>query len=246
MGYTGTITYKDLITNLVNAISGYCQNINKDAILPDAMNPEKEPRILKQFSRKKTNDCWAKGKPVDKLDGGLSLIMLAKSVTSDTVKTQLNKFFDDRGISNKDDEVITFKGLMNFYVNAASFITSRILLIGNSFYADAKYSGSVFGEKEMIDSSWAIPLYDSSDDVVYQNYVEKKWDRDENFDPVTPKYTNQNIKDDVSLLVNSMINRIGIKFVKTNITFGCCSSSSSSCCSSCSSSSSMFIAYMEI
>ncbi len=238
MAYSGSVTYKDLIDELVIAITNYCENVDKNVSLPDQLKPG-SVALSRYLSRKSTNDMWAKAVVVDNDTEYNNLI---RSVSSTTVRNQLNEFFSARNISSKSDEVITFKGLMNFYVNAASFVAARIILVGNSFYNPLENYTSI-NENDMCNAKWSIRLYKQAN-VTYYDY--KDWDPSQNFSPISQKYTYQNVIDDIKSLTQSMINPRGVKYVKTNITFGCCSSSSSSSCSSCSSSSSLFIAYMEI
>ena len=238
MAFSGSITYSTIINGLLSAIVGYCKNIGRNAELPPELTPG-SVALERYFSRKKTNDAWAKVTVVTDDDEYNNLI---SAVSYDTVKNQLNQFFKDRGISTKSDEVITFKGLMNFYANAASFVAARIILVGSSFY-NPLGNNTVINQSDMYNANWSIPLYKQAN-VTYYDYQD--WDPSQNFNPLTQKYTYQNVVKDITNLTCSMVNPYGVKYVKNNITFGCCSSSSSSSCSSCSSSSSLFIAYMEI
>ena len=256
--YNETVTYQDLINDVIDKIKNLCINVDKNPSLPKELNPVGTPddddkeRIISQFTRKTENDCWAKF-TIESKNNSLLANTLNKKVLSgandkdpapDTVKGQLNSFLKTKGITSKTDEVITFKGLMNFYVNAASFIASRIVLVGNSLYAPDGTEGIKFTESESMKAKWSVALYNNGN-VTYSNSSDY-WNKENNFAYGKLTYTSENIKTDIVNIIRSIANPTGVEYVKATITFGCCSSSSSSSCCSCSSSSSLFIAYMEI
>lgn len=247
--YNETVTYQDLINDVIDKIKNLCINVDKNPSLPKELNPVGTPddddkeRIISQFTRKTENDCWAKF-TIESKNNSLLANTLNKKVTSSTVAAQLNSFLDTKGITSKTNEVITFKGLMNFYVNAASFVASRIVLVGNSFYAPDGTEGIKFTESESMKAQWSVALYNNGD-VTYSNSSDY-WNKENNFAYGKLTYTSENIKTDIANIIRSIANPTGVEYAKATITFGCCSSSSSSSCCSCSSSSSLFIAYMEI
>lgn len=237
--YSNIVTYQNLIDDVVEKIKNLCINVDKDPNLPDVIKPT-HSWILSQFTRKSENDCWARAT----VEGNTLLTdTLNKRVTEATVRSQFNSFLTSKGITNKNDEVITFKGLMNFYVNAASFVASRIVLVGNSMYAPDIAEGVAFTAEDSLKANYAKALYNSGS-VTYSN--NSIWDKENNFKYGIQTYSADDIKNDVANIIRSIANPAGVEYAKATITFGCCSSSSSSSSSSCSSSSSLFIAYMEI
>lgn len=237
--YSNIVTYQNLIDDVVEKIVNLCINVDKDPNLPNVIKPGYSWR-LSQFTRKSTNDCWANAV----IEGNTLLAdTLNIRVSSDIVRSQFNSFLTSKGITNKNDEVITFKGLMNFYVNAASFVASRIVLVGNSMYAPDVAEGVAFTAEDSLKADYAKALYNSGS-VAYSNNSD--WDKENNFKYGIQTYSANDIKNDVANIIRSIANPAGVEYAKATITFGCCSSSSSSSSSSCSSSSSLFIAYMEI
>lgn len=237
--YKETVTYQDLIDDVIDKIKNLCINVDKAPSLPNEIKPGYE-WIMSQFTRQSNNDCWAKAT----IEGNSLLSdTLNKQVASSTVRSQFNSFLSSVGITNKNDEVITFKGLMNFYVNAASFIAARIIMVGNSMYAPNVAEGASFTASDSMKAKWSVALYNSGS-VSYSD--NSAWKKDNNFKYGVETYTSTDVKNDISNIIKSIAKPSGVEYAKATITFGCCSSSSSSSCCSCSSSSSLFIAYMEI
>ena len=120
------ITYQDLIDDVIDKIKNLCINVDNDPMDPESerkLPNEIKPGytwIISQFTRKTSNDCWAKAtiEGSNLLANTLSKKVLSgtddKDPASDTVKYQFNDFLNTKGITSKTNEVITFKGLMNF------------------------------------------------------------------------------------------------------------------------------------
>lgn len=232
--YNDVVTYQDLIDNVIDKISSFCINVG---LTQTELNSKIPDHIRPGYSWILDNNqsCWVKAT--------VSSNSLCKPVALTTVKDQFNAFLNERGLLAKNNEVITFKGLMNFYVNAASFLSSRIVLVGNSMYVPDIIDDSSFTAQDSLNTEYAKAFY-NSDDVTYNYY--NNWDNSNNFQYGKNTYTANDIQNDISNLIKSISNDAGVEYAKTTLTFGCCSSSSSSSSSSCSSSSSLFVAYMEI
>ena len=86
--YKETVTYQDLIDDVIDKIKNLCINVDKAPSLPNEIKPGYEWR-LSQFTRKSTNDCWAKAV----IEGNTLLSdTLNKQVASSTVTSQFNSF----------------------------------------------------------------------------------------------------------------------------------------------------------
>lgn len=192
------ITYKDLTDKIYELIINKCDNIDKTIPING------QTYTISSTSKTKCTLTINDNKLVP--------------VSASVVKTQLDSFLSSRGIKSKENEVITFKGMMNFYANISSFLSAKMVLVGSSFR----------GEKYIIYNASAT------------NYTSVQTAlKDKN-------YTKSQIETDVNSLLNAINSTSKVLYPATTITYTCSSSSSSSSSSSCSSSSSMFIAYMEI
>lgn len=204
------IVYKDLIDDVYNKILSTCCNIGsfKNGI-PSSMKNGSTYIIS-------SNTVGSSTYKVSATVNDDVMVVVQK----ETVKTQLDQFLADRGIKSKENEVITFKGMMNFYNNIASFFAAKLILVETSFGNDGAFL--FYNAKETnYTSVSAIPMTDVD-------------------------FTPTQIETSMSEMLKAINSTTKTWYPKTNITYTCSSSSSSSSSSSCSSSSSMFIAYMEI
>lgn len=234
------ITYSDLILDVYNKIISNCKNIDKFASdVPVYMKNSTSKEDVYDFTIKSAvlsnNTLSAMGKVKD-----LAMVV----VPSSTVRQQLEEFLKNRGIFSKGTifstnengetvvttpgETITFKGMMNFYNNIASFLSKRLIVVGNSFNTKTCLFYNHLSTSEI----GAYPTVSALNQGVGGN---------ENLD-----FTPDQIETSMSQMLNAINSTSKIWYPKTDIKYTCSSSSSSSSSSSCSSSSSMFIAYMEI
>lgn len=147
---------------------------------------------------------------------------LLVTVSSDTVKTQLQNFLTSRGVATKLNEIVSFKGIMNYYANIASFLSAKLMFVTNSF------------------NSGTFVFYNATNTTFPD--VNKSGD--------VKDYTQTEINTTITDIMNAINNVQNIHYANTVLTYNsscsCSSSSSSSSSSSCSSSSSSFIVYMDI
>jgi hypothetical protein len=233
------ITYSDLILDVYNKIISNCKNIDHfDSDVPVYMRNSTTGDDVYDFTIKSAvlskNTLSAMGKVKD------SAMVV---VPSSKVRQQLEEFLKNRGIASKGPlfstnengevvttpgETITFKGMMNFYNNIASFLSKRLIVVGNSFNTTT----CLFYNHLSTDEIGAYPTVSALNQGIGEN---------ENLD-----FTSDQIETSMSQMLNAINSTSKIWYPKTDIKYTCSSSSSSSSSSSCSSSSSMFIAYMEI
>lgn len=140
-----------------------------------------------------------------------------KIVSDSTVTNDFNNFLTSRGIVYKNDEVISFKAMMNYFNNVSSFIATKLVTVSNSF-GSGKY---IFYNSQ----NNSYPAVNTGKDI---------------------DFTPSDVSSTINEMLGIINNVSKIHYPTTNITYTCSSSSSSSSSSSCSSSSSLFIAYMEI
>ena len=210
------ITYGDLIAGIYEKIISVCQNI-------DGYRSDASLRPGHSYSRNVNSD------PSNPQSAGVTVTATMvssgylNSVSSGTVRDQLNSFLSSRGLAGKAGQYVSSRGMVNFYANLAAFLSAKLIRVANSYTgASAIYyyaSGSV-------DSIPNAP-----------NAV--------GIDPST-------VQSEVDGLVRNVANDWYMYVTRYSYSMACCSSSScsssTSCCSSCScsSSSSWFIAFMRL
>ena len=207
------IVYQDLIDFVLRNIKSHCSNI--DAF---ASNVPVSLRNGSSYVLASTPGGNGTVTATGTVNDGLLV-----TVSSATVKKQLNDFLVARGIKNKPDRVVAFKDIMNFYNNIASFLATKLMFVSNSF------------------GSGTFIFYNSAN-TSFPSV---------NLDITSIDFTNPEVKTSITDLMNAINNVSNTHYAATTIVYTCSSSSSSSCSSSsssssCSSSSSMFIAYMDI
>ena len=160
-------------------------------------------------------------------------------VTEQNIKDDFNDFLSARGINITDkvkdntegnkSEIISMKGIMNFYANVSSFIASRLIYVVDSY------------------GHGPVLFYNHNSGISYSNVT-----FDSIIDKNHPDFTSSEIETCTNNLLDSLTNTTKVYNVNVVLNYysSCCSSSSSSSssssCSSSSSSSSWFIAYMDI
>lgn len=218
------ITYSDLIDKTLELIKSRCQNI--DAFASSVPSTLKNGASWTLSTATVSHRVSSSGKQSSANHTLTTTATVSDStlvtVTSDTVKSQLNSFLTSRGIYQTPDEHVSFKGIVNFYNNVSSFMAAKIMFVTNSFGA---------GTFVFYNSSGST--YPSC--TVYDNLEQ---------------YTLSQVQTNVQEVLNSVNNVQNLHYATTTLTYNsscsCSSSSSSSSSSSCSSSSSTYIVYMDI
>jgi len=184
---------------------------------------------------------------------------LTTPVPFSTVESEFNNYMRDRGMEDREDTVLSFKAMLNFFQNVASFMHVKVVQLYSPHQSGNKtvfYYRSAGTPVNGIDNKPTVTHYGT---VTYFRPVQP-FNKDNpayeeitvsiptsNFDAETA-ITNTDVQNSVSSYMNS-INRLeGLYAVSTyyQLTCSSCSSSCSSSSSSCSSSSSAFIVYMDI
>ena len=221
------IVYDDLVDVVIETILSSAQNVDYWKNVPAQFRAGYSRSISKTITVYPYNDNrHGSYHPPVNYTGRTTLTMndnYCQLVPQSIVREQFEQFLAERGLTFKKGTIMTLRGILNFIVNAASFIRSRLILVG------------------MSDTSAVCVMYSSAStsySSVTSEYAEMSEDT----------YYSQEMQDFLTALNNTSRLRI----LKYNIAVSCCSSSSSSSSSSCSSSSSssssssVFIAYMKI
>lgn len=256
------ITYKDLVDYAVNKIKASCHNIDAfSSIVPEQY---KNGSVITKASKywPRTSHPWgvqwrAEHTSTIKAttsDSALAVVPLA------TVTSQINEFMQSRGLLTKEDTVMSFKTIINFFNNLSAFMSVKLWHIyspvqgtrGIIFYN----SGAV--TYPTVSTSTYNPVY-TGNKIIYHKPVEP-------YNPEQPEYeeieidevqaptdeeadiTLDNLQTTVDSFISNMNNVSNVHQALITLAYACssCSSSSSSSSSSCSSSSSSFIVYMDI
>jgi hypothetical protein len=214
------IVYQDLLDKTLDMIKSKCSNI--DAFASGV------PSTLKNG----TTWTLASGTVGHNVNGSTTNHTLSTTATvsdsllvtvpASTVKSQLQSFLTSRGIATKPDDIVSFKGIMNYYANISAFLSAKLMFVANSF------------------SSGTFVFYNSSN----TNYPSVT------AETAGLNYPLSEVKTTLTEVMNSINNVQNVHYANTVLTYNSsccsCSSSSSSSSSSCSSSSSSFIVYMDI
>lgn len=221
------IVYDDLVDVVIETIISSAQNIDSWKNVPAQFKAGYSRTITKTITVTPYNDHrHGSYHPPVNYTGRTTLTMndnYCQLVTQAIVREQFAQFLAERGLTWKKGTIMTLRGILNFIVNAASFIRSRLILVG------------------MSDTSTVCVMYNSGS-VSYSAVT------DEYESMTEDAYYSQEMQDFLTALNNTSRLRV----LKYNVAVSCCSSSSSSSSSSCSSSSSssssssVFIAYMKI
>ena len=145
-----------------------------------------------------------------------------KVVQLATIRNQLNEFLSNRGIAQPKETIMTQRGILNFFINVASFVKTKVVMVGNDLTQDTAVV-YVEGNNTITD----FPRNNS------------------NLGDIEPsKLSKENVED----MIEALARITNYHQMHYELTVNCCSSSSSSSSSSCSSSSSssIFIAYLMI
>lgn len=257
------ITYKDLVDYAVNKIKASCHNI--DAFSSDVPAQYKNGSVVtkasKYWSRTQNsyNGNTYRSEHTSTIKATTSDTSLA-IVSTETVTSQINEFMQSRGLLTKNDTVMSFKAIINFFNNLSAFMSVKLAHIyspvqgtrGIIFYN----SGNVTYPE--VSTTIYTPIYTGNKITYYKP--------SEPFNPETSTYTeveidevqtptdeeaiisSENLQTSVDSFINNINSLNNVHQALITLAYACssCSSSSSSSSSSCSSSSSSFIVYMDI
>ena len=233
------ILYKDLKDYALNLIKSSCWNINNknstswseySAYISNKSTPSHFRNgaswtiLTKKVTEKKTNSGHTKSIAIPNCTITYKTTIndkLLVPVYHGTIDTQLTSFLTSKGINTKSNEVVSFKGMLNFMNNLAVFMASKLVHVVNS----------IDGQSYIFYVASANP--DTSKNAITDNNL-----------------TSKDIETNLQQIM-AAINNVSNVHYASNVISYTCSSSSSSSSSSCSSSSSsssssMFIAYMQL
>lgn len=228
-------TYGELVQDALNRICNIAQNIDSFRNVPEEFQ-NGYSRIIHRHNFNTTVSWDGNGTEVKPVGTSASMKWtlnnhLCAVVPRATVEQQFNEFMTQRGIVQKSNTLMSFKGILNFYANLSAFCCGRLF--------------SLTGQR----NSAEVIFYDSTASG------------SDSFPPVSTNDSNiETTLDDLNVFASELIenlnrpSRVVNAIYTTNLS--CCSSSSSSCSSSCSSSSSsscsssssssFFIAFMKL
>ena len=106
------IIYQDLISYVTALTASLCSNVN-------GFNSD-VPNYIKNGI---TYNLATRGQVVAKATVSDSVCSV---VSSSTIQSQLNSFLAARGMQTANDTVISFKHIMNFFNNIASFLAAKL------------------------------------------------------------------------------------------------------------------------
>ena len=132
------IKYGDLKTQVLNLIKSRCQNIDSWRDMPAALR-NGWYRDVSKGSGVEYNYCRSS---VDDT--------IANVVASSTVESNFDSFMTTCGVNAKADQVITYRGLINFLSCAYRYIATHCVIITNEDTAD-----------------WAVVWYNGSSSTPY-------------------------------------------------------------------------------
>lgn len=203
------ITYEELVNFVLNNIKSRCDNVydeTKEARLGLGFNNGDSYNLCKNGSCRTT---------INVTDS------VCKAVHFNVVKQQFTDFLISRGIYTKEGSSFTsVKGIMNFFNNVSSFMTTKLLLLSNETANNVVESRCFY-----VDTNSSFP--------------------DVNLPPTGVDFTSNDMSLTASQILKNICNTGNARSVYSNIQYISSSCSSSSCSSSsCSSSSSSYIVYM--
>lgn len=221
------IVYDDLVDVVIETILSSAQNIDSWKNVPDQFKAGYKRSVNSTLTVTPYND-HRHGSYHAPVDYPISATLTMNDnycqlVSQAKVRSDFDAFLAERGLTFKKGTIMTLRGILNFIVNAAAFIRTRLILVG------------------MSDTDTVCVIYDQN----ASNYPSVT---DEHVELAEDAYYLQEMQDFLTALNSTSRLRV----LKYNIAVSCCSSSSSSSSSSCSSSSSssssssVFIAYMKI
>lgn len=271
------ITYEDLLTESIKKIQSVCSNIgdsyNDD--VPALLRNGTSDLVIKEFPitensqgevYKSACNGWVISNHTSNIKATVEDTML-NLVPISTIKRQLEEFLSSRGVKTQSNETITFKNMMAFYNNLASFLSSKLVYVtslyttsvcvfynpNNVTYPNVTIQDGIsvyiIPDSTPYRIGWLSLTQDSSTPLtpfVGTKYIIKTpgeyynhpYHWNGNGYVTDDEYTSSQIETSLSDLLNSIGSTNNIHYALTKLVYACCSSSSSSCSSSSSSSSS--------
>lgn len=223
------ITYKDLTDLVLSTIKSRCANIGNTNSISSWLKPGASTTKYSSVTTQGTTDGMPAGNPGFKPSTVSTSATFSisstpvSSVSEEIITYQFNAFMADRGLANRANTAMTLRGILNFIANAAAFIKTKVIVVGNDYTKD---TAVIYAPDNTNFPSVSTDLSSTSQDQFMLTNLDE--------------------------MINALNNVQGYYQCYYNFSVSCCSSSSSSCSSSCSSSSSssssssVFIAYMKI
>lgn len=196
------LTYRQLYDSTLSKIKSMCYNIDSNN-LPSQLKSGYSAVIAQRGDAR----VW------------FNIQNPVSTVSSSTVQSDLQSFLTSRGVWTKLDQIVTPRGLLNFFSNVAVFCRSRISVVSS----------------QLVSTGYPVYLSTASQPSVTSLTMDEEI------------VNNIEINDMLNLLNNLLQTNCGTLTVRYNTVTTCSCSSTSSCCSSsssCCSSSSFFIAFM--
>lgn len=200
-----TLTYADLKDLALEHVLAMCRNIAGKSTVPSTMRAG----YIKQFTKD---------------SGGANFVLSSNSAVYDvdeaTIRIKFEQFMTASGISKKNTQVPTTRGLINFWNNVSSFCAAYLKIAASSFPEGNPDQCLIFDNSVNIASA-KYTILNKEEEVITADDVNKSLEYIKNLATTTNT-------------IKAMVYSIQ--------SFSSCSSSSSS--SSCSSS--VFIGYMKL
>ena len=119
------ITYGDLINGVYDKIISTCDNIG-------GYSSSSSLRPGHSYTRSYNNHAGDKSTGVS-MTATMYGSSYLSTVSSSTVRSQLDSFFQSRGLASKAGEYITTRGMINFYANLAAFLSAKLVRVVSSY-----------------------------------------------------------------------------------------------------------------
>ena len=170
------IEYGDLIKLVLSSIKNRCKNIGNLDNIPSMLKSGASETISGNVTTTYTNNGYHKGtdhrvnqdgafKSTATISGSNPIAVVSES----TIEAELNEFLSARGISLPKETVMTQRGILNFFVNVASFVKTKVVLVGNDLTTDTAVV-YVSANKDIPN----FPTINTNLDSVNQNDLSKK------------------------------------------------------------------------
>lgn len=130
------IVYQDLVESAIAQIKSVCENIDSfPKYVPNELKNGQEITIGTYYvpgqtwlNGKKSHHGWTIKDHTSELKLRVEDDVL-NIVSESTIRQQLDEFLIERGLKTQSDEIMTFKNMMDFYNNLASFIAARVVYV---------------------------------------------------------------------------------------------------------------------
>lgn len=186
------ITYEDLINESLERVQSVCVNVETWSSSVPALLKNGTSETIKSFEveaetylvNKYSHTGWvnkAHTSTVDAIVDDNVLSLVSKS----TIRQQLEDFLASRGVKVQSNETVTFKNMMAFYNNLASFLSTKLI------YVTSLYVSSTCLFYDQYSTNYpSVTLQDSIDVYIIPNskVYSTEWLTDQNGSstPLTP------------------------------------------------------------